>query len=168
MDIKKYFSVAVLALAAGQAMAWGNHALPSYRALEQLPELAKAAPVKVETLENFLRDEEKTIEALLASQEAWAIANIQDYPKRPDALGFVANPKRSDEARRLAFLMALRVAPNSKLALFYQPDPAKPFPTGTTPVAYSDVNTLPEPAHHNYRVVLSHGVVVSTCRTNAA
>lgn len=153
MDIKKHFSAAVLALAAGQVLAWGNHALPTYRALEQLPELTKAAPIRVETLESFLKAEEKTIEALLASQEAWAIANIENYPKRPQALGFIANPQRNDEARRLAFLMALRVAPNSKLALFYQPDPAKPFPTGAAPVAYADVNTLPEPAHHNYRFV---------------
>lgn len=153
MDIKKHFSAAVLALAAGQVLAWGNHALPSYRALEQLPELVKAAPVKVEALESFLKAEEKTIEALLASQEAWAIANIENYPKRPEALAFIANPKRSDEARRLAFLMALRVAPNSKLALFYQPDPAKPFPTGAAAATYADVNTLPEPAHHNYRFV---------------
>lgn len=162
MNIKKHLSGALLALAAGQVLAWGNHALPTYRALEQLPELAKAAPVKVETLESFLKAEEKTIEALLASQEAWAIANLDNYPKRPEALGFIANPQRSDEARRLAFLMALRVAPNSKLALFYQPDPAKPFPTGSAPVAYSDVNTLPEPAHHNYRfVALKPGDMVS-------
>lgn len=153
MDIKKHISGALLTLAAGQVLAWSNHALPTYRALEQLPELTKAAPVKVEALESFLKEEEKTIEALLASQEAWAAANLENYPKRPEALGFIANPKRSDEARRLAFLMALRVAPNSKLALFYQPDPAKPFPSGAPTLAFADVITLPEPTQHTYRFV---------------
>lgn len=146
-------TTSALLLSAGQVFAWGNHALPTYRALEQMPELVKAAPVKVEPLESFIKAEEKTIEALLASQEAWAVANIENYPKRPDALTFTANAQRSDEARRLAFLMALRVAPNSKFALFYQPDPAKPAPAGATPIAFSEVNTLPEPSKHNYRFV---------------
>jgi hypothetical protein len=153
MSTKICLIASTLALAAGQVFAWGNHALPTYRALEQMPELVKAAPVKVETLESFLKAEEKTIEALLASQEAWAAANIENYPKRPEALAFTANAQRSDEARRLAFLMALRVAPNSKFALFYQPDPAKPAPAGATAVSFSEVNTLPEPSKHNYRFV---------------
>ncbi|MDT8992278.1 hypothetical protein RQP54_15505 [Curvibacter sp. APW13] len=153
MNIKRCLVASALALAGAQALAWGNHTIPTLRALEQMPELVKAAPVKVETLESFLKAEEKTIEALLASQEAWAVANIENYPKRPDALAFAANPQRSDDARRMAFLMALRVAPNSKFALFYQPDPAKVLPEGTPMVKYSDVNTLPEPSKHNYRFV---------------
>ena len=142
-----------LALAASQAFAWGNHTVPTLRALEQMPELVKAQPVKVESLESFLKSEEHTIEALLATQEAWAVANIANYPKRPEALAFVANGQRSDEARRLAFTMALRIAPNSKFALFIQPDPAKTLTPGTPMLAYNDVNTLPEPAKHNYRFV---------------
>ena len=142
-----------LALFASQVHAWGNHTIPTYRALEQMPELVKAAPVKVETLDSFLKTQEKAVEALLRSQEEWAIANIENYPRRPDALRFTANAQRGDEARRLAFLMALRVAPDSRFALFYQPDPAAPLPAGARTVSFSEVNTLPEPVRHNYRFV---------------
>ena len=140
-----------LALIASQVHAWGNHTIPTYRALEQMPELVKAAPVKVETLDSFLKTQEKAVEALLRSQEDWAIANIENYPRRPDALRFTANAQRGDEARRLAFLMALRVAPDSRFALYYQPDPAKVLPAGAVPMSFAEVNTLPEPVKHNYR-----------------
>jgi hypothetical protein len=122
---------ALLGLASSTAGAWGNHTLAAYRALETMPEVAHAATVTVEPLEVFLKAEEKTIEALLASHEAWAAANLQSYPPRPAKLAFVANPERSDEARRLAFAHALRIAPNSRFALFIQPDPkvsASPAP----------------------------------------
>jgi hypothetical protein len=129
-------------LFASQAMAWGSHSAISYRAFEKMPEVANAAAVTVEPLESFLRAEENTIEALLASQEAWARSNIDKYPARPAALAFSADPSRSDDARRIAFLMALRVAPNSKFALFWQPDPWSV--AQGTPLPHSAVNTLPE------------------------
>ena len=125
-----------------QAKAWGSHSAISYRAFEKMPEVANAAAVTVEPLESFLRAEENTIEALLASQEAWARSNIDKYPARPASLAFNADPNRSDEARRTAFLMALRVAPNSKFALFWQPDPWSP--AQGTPLPHSAVNSLPE------------------------
>ena len=143
-----------LVLFASQVQAWGNHTIPTYRALEQMPELVKAAPVKVETLDSFLKTQEKAVEALLRSQEDWAIANIENYPRRPDALRFTANAQRGDEARRLAFLMALRVAPDSRFALYYQPDPAKVLPAGAVPMSFAQVNTLPEPVKHNYRFLV--------------
>lgn len=133
---------ALLGLISTTAGAWGNHTLAAYRALEAMPEVANAAPVTVEALESFLKAEEKTIEALLASHEAWAAANLQSYPPRPSKLAFVANPNRSDEARRLAFTHALRIAPNSRFALFIQPDPklnASPAPR----LASETVTTLP-------------------------
>lgn len=133
---------ALLGLVSSTAGAWGNHSLAAYRALEAMPEVAQAAPVVVEPLEAFLKAEEKTIEALLASQEAWAAANLQSYPPRPAKLEFKANPERSDEARRLAFTHALRIAPNSRFALFIQPDPrtaASPAPR----LSSETVTTLP-------------------------
>jgi hypothetical protein len=139
----------MLALAATQAFAWGNHSLASYRAFERMPEVVNAAPVTVEPLETFLKAEEKTVEALLASQEAWALVHLENYPVRPEALAFTANAARSDEARRQAFLMALRVAPNSKWALYIQPDLQAPPATGTR-LPFAAVNTLPEPAHSGY------------------
>ncbi len=140
----------LFALICHPAWSWSNHALVSYRALEKMPEVAGAAPVRAEPLDAFLKAEEKAIERLLADQETWARANIASYPPRPDALAFSANPARADDARRLAFLMALRVSPNSKLALFLQPDPrltagpAKPIP-------FASVNFLPEQPNSTYR-----------------
>lgn len=145
--------VGVMAAVATQAAyAWGNHTFAAYRAFEKMPEVAHAAPVTVEPLESFLRAEEKTLEVLLASQEAWAAANLEKYPSRPATLAFKADPGRNDDARRLAFLMALRVAPNSKFALYYQPDPQSPAPAGTL-LPYSAVNTLPEPAKYTQKFV---------------
>jgi hypothetical protein len=132
----------LIAIAATQAMAWGSHALATYRAFEKMPEVANAPVVTVEPLEAFLRLEENTIEALLASEEAWARSNLDKYPARPAPLAFVADPARSDESRRTAFLMALRVAPNAKFALYYQPDPWNP--TSGSPLPLSAVSTLPE------------------------
>jgi len=139
-------------LATSQVFAWGNHSFPAYRAFEKMPELAQAQVVTVEPLESFLRAEEKTLEALLASQEAWAAANLEKYPARPAMLAFKADPARSDDARRLAFLMALRVAPNAKLALYYQPDPLNPTAHGPV-LPYAAVNTLPEPAKPTQRFI---------------
>lgn len=140
----------VLVCCAPSVLAWGNHSLPSYRAFERFPEVVNAAPVAVETLDSFLKAEEKTLEVLLASQEAWAQANIDKFPALPTALAFKAEPQRSDEARRLAFLMALRVAPNAKFALYFQPDPQTPVQaTGLMP--HAAVNTLPEVANSTYR-----------------
>ncbi|MFZ3219022.1 MAG: hypothetical protein WA174_03260 [Rhodoferax sp.] len=142
----------LLALVAPRAFAWGNHSLASYRAFERMPEVAHAAPVTAEPLEAFLKAEEKTIEALLASQEAWALVHLENYPVRPESLAFAATPNRSDEARRQAFLMALRVAPNSKWALYIQPD-LQAAPVAGTRLPYAAVNTLPEPAHSGYTFV---------------
>lgn len=129
-------------LSVGQAWAGANHAQASYRALEKMPEVAHASRVSAEPLDTFLRAEEKTLEALLASHEAWAIASLDNYPPRPDALAFVATPGRSDEARRNAFLAALRVAPNSKWTLYVQPDGVEP-PITSGLLAWSDISPLP-------------------------
>ncbi|MDP2164194.1 MAG: hypothetical protein Q8K21_08230 [Hydrogenophaga sp.] len=145
--------VCVLGLATGNALAWSNHAYAAYRTFEKMPELANAAPVTVEPLEVFLKAQEKPIESLLASQEAWAQSHLEVYPPRPEALAFKADPTRTDAARRLAFLMALRVAPNSKLALYLQPDPWSPHPDPATLLAHAAVNTLPEQADSTYRFV---------------
>ena len=140
----------LFAITCHPAWSWSNHALVSYRALEKMPEVASAAPVAVEPLEVFLKAEEKAIERLLAEQESWARANITSYAPRPDALAFKASPGRPDDARRLAFLMALRVSPNSKLALFIQPDPRVPADPSRL-VPFGSVNFLPEQANSTYR-----------------
>ena len=160
----RFFALTVL-LALGQmpvpVQAWGNHTLASYRALENLPEVSAAAPVAVESLDRFLKSEETTLEALLASQEAWAASNLSHYPTRPAALAFKADPNRSETARRVAFLSALRVAPNVKFALFAQPDPRLPAPVAAR-LAYADVSTLPVSGHVTQSFVsLQPGEMVS-------
>ncbi|MDE2416517.1 MAG: hypothetical protein KGN32_01810 [Burkholderiales bacterium] len=142
----------LVGMAAQPVFAWGNHSLAAYRAFEKMPEVANAPMVTVETLESFLRAEETTLEALLASQEAWATANLEKYPARPAMLAFKADAAQSDEARRLAFLMALRVAPNAKLALYYQPDPLNPTALGPI-LPYGAVNTLPEPLKYTQKFI---------------
>jgi hypothetical protein len=141
-------------LAAVQALAWGNHSLATYRAFEHMPEVANASAVTAEPLEAFLRAEENTLEALLASQEAWAVANLDKYPLRPAELAFRANPARSDHARRLAFLVALRVAPNSRFALYFEPDPWNPVAGAY--MAYGDVSTMPGAAGTGTRFLAIH------------
>jgi hypothetical protein len=140
-------------LAAGNALAWSNHTYAAYRVFEKMPEVATAAPVTVEPLEAFLKTQEQSIEAFLTQQEVWAKANIEVYPPRPAALAFKANPALSDAARRLAFLQALRVAPNSKFALYLQSDPWGAAPDAAKLVPHSAVDTLPEQAHTTYRFV---------------
>ena len=101
----------------------GNHAQASYRALEVMPELSQSPAGRGESLDSFLRLQEQTLEALLASQEAWAMAAWSTTRRLPEPWPLWRNPQRSDEARRHAFLTALRIAPNSKFALFLEPDP---------------------------------------------
>lgn len=135
----------VLAVASPVASAWGNHTLAAYRALEGLPEVAKAAPVVAEPLEVFVKAQERAIEALLREQEIWAISHVNAYPPRPTALAFAADASRSDEARRKAFFMALRIAANSKFTLYFQDDvknQAKPADVSPA-LGNEDISTLP-------------------------
>ena len=140
---------------AGNALAWENHTVSAYRAFERMPEVVLAPPVAVETLESFLKAEERTLEALLESQEAWARANLKNYPSRPAKLAFMADPNRSDEARRLAFVAALRVAPTARWALFVQPDPytSAQVSAARTYLPHSAVSTLPASLSSTQRFV---------------
>jgi hypothetical protein len=152
----KQFALSVfwaLALVSGQALAWSNHTYAAYRVFEKMPEVVNAAPVTAEPLESFLKAEEKAIETLLTSQELWAKTNLEVYPPLPAALAFNANRAQTDAARRQAFLQALRVAPNSKFALYLQPDPRGPTPDAALLLAHSAVDTLPEQANSNYRFI---------------
>ncbi|MEY4266560.1 MAG: hypothetical protein RIS90_1095, partial [Pseudomonadota bacterium] len=92
MRFKALSLLALLALSAGQALPWSNHSFAAYRAFDAMPEVARAAPVVVEPLEVFLKDQESAIERLLASQDPWAKANLEVYPALPAALAFRANP----------------------------------------------------------------------------
>src|ERR1017187_5834759 len=136
--------MSIFSLVSGPARGWSNHGLATYWAVAAMPEVANAKAVSVEPIEAFLREQEPAIEALLAAQEDWARANLSNYPPRPAALAFTADAGRDDRVRRQAFLEALRVAPDIKLALFVQPDPSTRLdPARMLP--YAAVSTLPEP-----------------------
>ena len=145
--------VCILVWSASHAWAWSNHTYPAYRVFEKMPEVASAAPVTVETLESFLKAQEKPLEALLASQEMWARRHLAVYPPRPAALAFKATPASTDAQRRVAFLNALRVAPNSRFALYLQPDPVKPDATQGQPLPHARVDTLPEQPNSQLRFI---------------
>ena len=131
-----------LSLASAQAAAWSDHRFPSYRTFERMPEVAQAAPVKAEPLAAFLKAEEAAIEKLLTQQASWSRTNLDFYPELPAALVFKANASQSDDARKRAFLMALRMAPNAPFALYFQPDSRAPRPAGK-PLPHGAANTLP-------------------------
>jgi len=143
--MKRLLITALLALAANSpAWAWSNHALASYRAFEVLPEVAQAAAVPAEPLESFLAAQAQPIAALLDSQDAWARAHIAHYPPLPGALRFDAQvAQHGPQALRKAFLTALRVSPESRLALYIQPDPWAPAPDPATRLEHDAVSALP-------------------------
>lgn len=123
----RYFAF-LLALLPNFAQAWGNHSPMCYRAFERMPEVANAPPVKAEPLVDFLRDQEAAIARALDAQEAWAREHLKHHAPRPEALRFVPDASRSDDARRTAFLHAVRLSPQSRLALYLQADPQEAAP----------------------------------------
>jgi hypothetical protein len=116
----KYFSTVIYVLLMAlpvEAFAWSNHSLGTALALRDLPILKQAAPVSIEPLENFLRSEAVGLQALLDEQESFAVAQFPGYPARPEALRWLAG---GSDDRQSAFLLALRVNPEIKLANFVQ------------------------------------------------
>jgi hypothetical protein len=124
-------TVLALLIGAGPlaALAWSNHPLCTWQALDGLPGLA-GKTVKAVPLEQFVAEQAPQLERLLAQQEAWARANLADYPARPEALAFVAAPTgaAAAEAPRARFLQALRLNPHSRLPLFVQLRPGDAAP----------------------------------------
>lgn len=140
--------LASLGLAIKEAKAWGDHRLASYPAFAAMPEVTKAAEVKVEPLENFLIDQTVAIAALLQAQDQWAKDNLDVYPPLPRELAFVANKSRQTGEWKKDFATALRISPLYPFALFYAPDmhnmDSDPFNQGRTRLPYTTVSTLPD------------------------
>ena len=133
---------AVVCLAwVGPVLAWSNHGMPTAVALGELPELRAAAPVAVEPIERFVQDQAGALEKLLAQEEQWARSNVPSYPARPDALAFKAGPAASPAELRQRFVAALRLNPQSRLALFAQRLPGQDD-GGHPPLNWSKVTTL--------------------------
>jgi hypothetical protein len=110
----------LLAGLSSHALAWSNHSLGSQLALREMPELRQE--VAVEPLEAFLADQAPAIERLLDEQESYAREHFSYYPARPDELRWQA---AGGGDRRNAFLQALRVNPEIKLASFIQQLPGQ-------------------------------------------
>ena len=143
---KVFALVAALLLGApGPAFAWSNHGLLTYWTFKDTAEVAAAPDVQAEPLDAFLRDQEQAIANLLEAQEIWARANVPTYPPRPDELAFKVDALRDDAARRKAFAEALRIAPNTRFALFTQNLPGFSR-SGAKTMPFAEVSTLREPA----------------------
>ena len=133
---------AAVALSALPAFGWSNHALSTRPALEGMPEVARLAPVKVETLEAFLAAEGPHLEKVLDEQERWAREHVPTYPARPDALRFVAAGAADAAELRRRFVAALRISPDARLSLFLQRHPGE-VADERPPMAAREVTTLP-------------------------
>ncbi|MBX3592708.1 MAG: hypothetical protein KF755_17570 [Burkholderiaceae bacterium] len=133
---------AALALSALPAFGWSNHALSTRPALEAMPEVARLAPVKVESLEAFLAAEAPRLEQVLDEQERWAREHVPTYPARPDALRFVAAGAADAAELRRRFVAALRISPDARLSLFLQRPPGEAADE-RPPMAAREVTTLP-------------------------
>ena len=145
--IRLFAALAALLIAAAPAPAWcwSNHGLLTYWAFKDAPEVAGAPDVVVEPLDAFLRDQEQAVADLLAAQEVWARANAPTYPPRPDELAFKADASRDAAARQRAFSEALRIAADTRFALFAQALPGVAPPVAR-PMRFGEVSTLREPA----------------------
>lgn len=127
--------------AIGNLNAWSEHSIFMHSALSGMKEIAGAAPVAAETLDSFLAKESKGLAQLLSEEEAWARANIEGYPARPDDIAF----DRSAETNlRKRFLYALRVNPEAKMAMAVQLMPGQQT-TGRTFLTPRDVSVYKNP-----------------------
>ncbi|MFZ3154410.1 MAG: phospholipase [Pseudomonas sp.] len=117
------------------ALAWSNHSLGSQLALQAVPELQRT--LRYQPLEAFLDAQAPAIELLLDQQEAFARAHFADYPARPDALRFSAAATAAADRRR-AFVQALRINPQIRLAGFVQQLPGQ-ADDGRPPLAAEQV-----------------------------
>jgi hypothetical protein len=116
----RHVAVAALVLGTAAAQAWSDHALGTAAALADVPAVRDAAPVKVEPIEAFVMAQAPALEQLLAQEEKWAQAHVPTYPPRPEALAFHAAGLATPVEARRRFIAALRLNPQSRLALFLQ------------------------------------------------
>ncbi|QFI37779.1 hypothetical protein FR932_07895 [Moritella marina ATCC 15381] len=128
----------------GNAAAWSEHSLITYPILNTMPEVAEQAPVKVETLAEFVTAEAQGLETLLASNEAWLRQHFPYYKPRPDALAF--NAEASDLLIR--FIHAIRINPNARINPYVQLLPGQDT-QGRRKMASSEVAVFTNLDHYN-------------------
>ncbi|MCB1177814.1 MAG: phospholipase [Leptospiraceae bacterium] len=120
MKLKNLFFLFFLSFSFLPLYSWTNHFLGSYLSLEELDEIAKAKPVKVESIESFLKKEADGVAKVLDEIEKESQEKIRNYPKKPDTITF--DPKDTANLRK-NFLRSIRINPTIKLKLFIQEMP---------------------------------------------
>ncbi|KXO12538.1 hypothetical protein AKG98_3731 [Moritella sp. JT01] len=98
------------------ANAWSEHSLITYPILNTMPEVAAQAPIKVETLAEFVTAEAQGLETLLATNEDWLRQNFPYYKPRPDSLAFDA----AGQDLQTSFIHAIRINPNARVNPYIQ------------------------------------------------
>jgi len=98
------------------ASAWSEHSLITYPILKTIPDVADQAPIKVETLAEFVTAEAQGLETLLASNEDWLRQNVLYYKPRPDTLAFDA----AGQDLQTSFIHAIRINPNARVNPYIQ------------------------------------------------
>jgi len=126
------------------AMAWSEHSLITYPILNTMPEVADQAPIKVETLAEFVTAEAQGLERILATNEDWLRQNFPYYKPRPDALAFDA----ANSDLLTSFIHAIRINPNARINPYVQLLPGQDL-QGRRKMASSEVAVFTNLDHYN-------------------
>jgi hypothetical protein len=124
---------------AGTAFAWSEHAMILNPMFQSMPEVAKAKPVKAETLGSFLVAEGNGLEKILKSDEEWNRKNLKNYRALPDALFFKASADPKEAIKR--FCDAVRISDRYYYTLYIRQMPGSPS-TGAAIVKGSKLTYL--------------------------
>lgn len=103
-------------LFSSQIYAWAEHPLLVKPILENLDYWETADSVEVRSLVSFLEDNSPALAEFLENHEQWAMENLYNYRSRPDELRLDTTLRGED--LRTAFLLSIRVNPDSKLPLY--------------------------------------------------
>lgn len=169
--IERLFFGALMAFAAGSALAWSQHALGAWQALHAMHEVRAEPPVKVESLAKFLKDQGPAIEGLLQHEEQWARGRVRNYPARPEILAYRHDKDADPVELRHRFLTALRVNPNIPLPLYLQlqPTPAALAENQRPLMAWQDITWVKDAVSpHQKFVSLREGDMVSVLEVIAS
>lgn len=146
----------ILLLLPRHSLAWSNHGLISRDLVANMPQIAGAPQVKVESLDTFLLKNEAQLEVFFAEQESWFAKHAWHHAPLPSELAFKATGNAEDIRQRFAH--ALRINPHNKWALYLQLLPGEtrePLPR----IAPEKVSTLNNHYHlpHLYLIQLREG-----------